>query len=170
MFKQDSKTIAQGKFIYILILYHFWSSVDKEIKLFVQEFESNRNGRETENLKKSIAYAQDAPDKYESGISSLNKKLDGVSKKLKESKQILENISAELTELKKNRHSDVYVEERKEFLREQENAKNKLDQEFKLKEQALISEYRLMMEEALRGVDDFSVISSSGNSGNLREI
>ncbi|CAG8564070.1 3398_t:CDS:2 [Diversispora eburnea] len=117
--------------LYNTIFNHPKSSVDKEIKLFVQEFESNRNGRETENLKKSIAYAQDAPNKYENGISLLNKKLD----------------------------------KRREFLREQENAKNKLDQEFKLKEQELISEYRLMMEEALRGVDNFSVISSSsGNS------
>lgn len=57
---------------------------------------------------------------------------------------------------KKNRHSDIYIEERREFLREQENAKNKLDQEMRIKEQVLVSEYRLMMEKTLRDVDNFS--------------
>ncbi|CAG8587995.1 6416_t:CDS:2 [Acaulospora morrowiae] len=145
--------------------------VDKEIKLFVQEFETSRNDRESEDLKRCIAYAQDAPDKYESGISSLNKKLNDVSEKfsyvfllklfsnfpkVKESKPVFENLLAELTELKKQRRDleDPYFMERREFLKEQERAKDMLDEEFKIKEQELVNKYRLMMEKELRGTYD----------------
>ncbi|CAG8448834.1 12560_t:CDS:2 [Acaulospora colombiana] len=183
MFKQDTKKVVQGKqFVSFLICLkqqdsvvnsifnHPKSMVDKEIKLFVQEFEvicnqsivylatfeTNRNDREPENLKRCIACAQDSPDKYEGGISSLSKKLNDVSAKLKESRPVFENLLAELTELKERRKNieDPYFEERREFLKEQDHAKSKLDEEFKTKEQELVNTYRLMMEEELRGTYD----------------
>ncbi|RGB27605.1 hypothetical protein C1646_673861 [Rhizophagus diaphanus] len=48
--------------------------------------------------------------------------------------------------------SDPYQKERKEFLKGIEKAKKNYEEEMKEREQELVKEYRLLMEEAVRGV------------------
>ncbi|KAF0467089.1 biogenesis of lysosome-related organelles complex 1 subunit 5-like [Gigaspora margarita] len=115
MFKQDVKTITQdaGTF-YDTIFNHPKDNVNKEIKSFVREFESNRNNR---------------------------------------------NMSRRLRQ-------DPYQQDRKQFMDNQNQAKQEFDNEFKEREQKLIKEYRTMMEEALRGVYDPSAsVTSNITSG-----
>ncbi|CAG8514465.1 10451_t:CDS:2 [Funneliformis caledonium] len=135
---------------YETIFNHPKESVDKEIKTF-----SDRNGRENTNLQKCIVYAQDAPDKYTDGVASLSKKLSGVNDKLQVAKPAFETLLTELTELRQNskNKSDPYHAERKEFLKEINKAKKDYDKEMKNREQELVTEYRLKLEETLRGVD-----------------
>ncbi|CAG8839235.1 22461_t:CDS:2, partial [Gigaspora margarita] len=82
MFKQDIKTITQdaGTF-YDTIFNHPKDNVNKEIKSFVREFESNRNNREYGNLEKCIVLAQGAADKFSSGTFLFDKKLNDIKEK-----------------------------------------------------------------------------------------
>ncbi|CAI2163366.1 7657_t:CDS:2 [Funneliformis geosporum] len=120
----------------------------------MREFESNRNGREDANLHKCIVYAQDAPDKYTDGVASLSKKLSGVNDKLQAANPAFETLLTELTELRQNSQnkSDPYHAERKEFLKDIKKAKKDYDKEMEMREQELVTEYRLKLEETLRGV------------------
>ncbi|CAG8717443.1 10939_t:CDS:2 [Rhizophagus irregularis] len=159
MYKAETKNIVRGKKIvfsnfYDTIFNHPKENVEKEIKTFVREFELNKNGREEANLHKCIVYTQDAPDKYTDGVTSLNKKLIGVNEKLQNAKPTFETLLSELTELRQNRQSrsDPYQKERKEFLKGIEKAKKNYEEEMKEREQELVKEYRLLMEEAVRGV------------------
>ncbi|KAF0377393.1 biogenesis of lysosome-related organelles complex 1 subunit 5-like [Gigaspora margarita] len=62
---------------------------------------------------------------------------------------------------------DPYQQDRKQFMDNQNQAKQEFDNDFKEREQNLIKEYRTMMEEALRGVYDPSAsVTSNITSGN----
>ncbi|KAF0489657.1 biogenesis of lysosome-related organelles complex 1 subunit 5-like [Gigaspora margarita] len=59
-----------------------------------------------------------------------------------------------------------FEQDRKQFMDNQNQAKQEFDNEFKEREQKLIKEYRTMMEEALRGVYDPSAsVTSNITSG-----
>ncbi|RIB12847.1 organelle biogenesis, muted-like protein [Gigaspora rosea] len=166
MFKQDIKTIIQdaGTF-YDTIFNHPKENVDKEIKSFVREFESNRNNREYGNLEKCIVLAQGAPDKFSSGTFLFDKKLNDVKEKLNNSKPAFTSLLEELETLKQSRRlrQDPYQQDRKQFIDNQNQAKQEFDNEFREREQKLIKEYRTMMEEALRGAYDPSSASVTSN-------
>ncbi|KAF0472754.1 biogenesis of lysosome-related organelles complex 1 subunit 5-like [Gigaspora margarita] len=101
MFKQDIKTITQvaGTF-YDTIFNHPKDNVNKEIKSFVREFESNRNNREYGNLEKCIVLAQGAPDKFSSGTFLFDKKLNDVKEKLNNTRPTFTSLLEELETLK----------------------------------------------------------------------
>ncbi|CAG8511971.1 6464_t:CDS:2 [Cetraspora pellucida] len=163
MFKQDLKTIVQdtGTF-YDTIFNHPKDNVDKEVKSFVREFELNRNNREYGDLKKCIVLTQNAPDKFSSGTFLFDKKLNDVTEKLNNVKPIFTSLLEELETLKQGRHipQDPYKQDRQQFLNDQNRARKEFDQEFKEREQKLIKEYRIMMEEALRGPSVFDTSSN----------
>ncbi|CAG8524556.1 13841_t:CDS:2 [Dentiscutata erythropus] len=166
MFKQDIKTITQdaGTF-YDTIFNHPKETIEKEIKSFIREFESNRNNREYGNLEKCIVLAQGAPDKLSSGTFLFDKKLNDVKEKLNNAKPIFTSLLEELETLKQSRRlqQDPHQEDRKQLLDNQNHAKKEFDKEFKEREQKLIKEYRIIMEEALRGVYDPSESSNKNN-------
>ncbi|KAF0377391.1 biogenesis of lysosome-related organelles complex 1 subunit 5-like [Gigaspora margarita] len=169
MFKQDIKTITQdaGTF-YGTIFNHPKDNVNKEIKSFVREFESNRNNREYGNLEKCIVLAQGAPDKFSSGTFLFDKNMNDVKEKLNNAKPTFTSLLEDLETLKQSRRlrQDLYQQDRKQFMDNQNQAKQEFDNEFKEREQKLIKEYRTMMEEALRGVYDPSAsVTSNITSG-----
>ncbi|CAG8731969.1 16417_t:CDS:2, partial [Racocetra persica] len=153
---------------YDTIFNHPKDNVDKEIKSFVREFELNRNNREYGNLEKCIVLTQNAPDKFSSGTFLFDKKLNDVTEKLNNVKPIFTSLLEELGTLKQGTRirQDPYKQDRQQFLDDQNRAKKEFDQEFKEREQKLIKEYRIMMEEALRGPSVFDKSSNitSGSS------
>ncbi|KAF0492463.1 biogenesis of lysosome-related organelles complex 1 subunit 5-like [Gigaspora margarita] len=79
-----------------------------------------------------------------------------LKRKLNNAKPTFTSLLEELETLKHSRRlrQDPYQQDRKQFMGNQNQAKQEFDNEFKEREQKLIKEYRTMMEEALRGVYD----------------
>ncbi|KAF0482042.1 biogenesis of lysosome-related organelles complex 1 subunit 5-like [Gigaspora margarita] len=111
-------------------------------------FENLKNNREYGNLEKCIVLAQGAPDKFSSGTFLFDKKLNDIKEKLNNAKPTFTSLLEELETLKQSRHlrQDPYQQDRKQFMDNQNQAKQEFDNEFKEREQKLIKEYRTMME------------------------
>ncbi|CAG8847054.1 29999_t:CDS:2, partial [Gigaspora margarita] len=88
---------------YDTIFNHPKDNVNKEIKSFVREFESNRNNREYGNLEKCIVLAQGAPDKFSNGTFHFDKKLNDVKEKLNNAKPTFMSLLEELEMLKQQK-------------------------------------------------------------------
>ncbi|CAG8480381.1 12294_t:CDS:2 [Ambispora gerdemannii] len=159
MLKSDPKNVVRdlGNLV-DTVFGHPKDNFEKESKNFVKEFE-------------------DAPDKFTSGVASLSRNVNGVLDKcecidlvqnlistVKNSKPKFEQLKKELDELKKRKSTiiDPFAIDRHDYTKEIEQSKIDYDKVMKHKEQELIKEYRVLMENAMKTV----VVVTSGGSIN----